>query len=488
MKKLIWTYSTFLVLLPLFYVLHHNNELFGFISLKDSIIALLISSGFIALIYFISRSAIFTFLLAIFMLYFGVMHDFLKSATNPFFSSYKIVVPVLFLLVLFLAWYTKRSPTRLKKTSVYLNLLMIFFVLIEIFSLGINYRKYSSHKNLIYPQKEICSNFSAGADSTRPDIYFLVFDAYTNNTTLKQVWNFNNDSFRNFLREKGFYTAELSRSNYNFTPYSISSTFNMNYLPQKFGSIGTIPSLMLRGVNSMTDNETFCILKKLGYDIRFLAPFNSTIEDIGLFKEFNDFGEKQLYNQTFPIRAQRDIGWNFIKRPKTPEDDPAYKNFVQRATDIQTTIDSVKSSAFSAAKSNKFIYAHLMITHQPHLFDSSGNLRKGKDLVKQDNLFDTYTDQIKYANKIITDLVTHIQTHNKKNTIIIIEGDHGFRDFPGNKKDLQFPNLYAVYFPRQDYFELNQKMTPVNTFRIVFNHYFGQNLPLLKDSSVFVNY
>jgi len=48
--------------------------------------------------------------------------------------------------------------------------------------------------------------------------------------------------------------------------------------------------------------------------------------------------------------------------------------------------------------------------------------------------------------------------------------------------------LNAVYFPDHDYRMLYPQMSPVNTFRIVFNHYFGQNLPLLKDSTVIVKF
>jgi len=486
MKKFIWTYSSFLILLPIFYVLHHNNELFGFISFKDSLIALLISSAFVAAIYFISRSAVFTFLLTIFMLYFGVMHDFLKSITNgSIMSSYKLVVPLSLLLVILISWYFKKNPGKSKKFSVYLNLLMLTFIVIEVVNIGVNSVRYSSHHSLIYSGKKICDEFKAPADLDKPDIFFIVFDAYTNNSTLKQYWNFNNDSLTAFLMSKGFFTANESQANYNFTPYSISSTLNMNYLPQEFGTRGNVPSLMLRGVNSMTNNETTCILRKLGYDIRYFIPFNSSIEDIGLYKEFNDFSQKQLYNQTFPKRAEHDIMWNFLARPKTPEDDLAYKNFVRRAADIQRTIDSVK---LCGSQTPKFVYAHFMITHQPHLYDSNGNLKKGKSLVQQDDLFDTYTDQVKYANKVIQELVTSIQKTNKKNTIIIIEGDHGFRNFPTDNNASQFPNFNAIYFPNHDYNDLYSKMSPVNTFRIVFNHYFGQNLPLLKDSSVFVKY
>jgi hypothetical protein len=52
----------------------------------------------------------------------------------------------------------------------------------------------------------------------------------------------------------------------------------------------------------------------------------------------------------------------------------------------------------------------------------------------------------------------------------------------------QFPNLNAIYFPDKNYKDLYSEMSPVNTFRVIFNNYFGQHLPLLKDSSVFVAY
>jgi hypothetical protein len=48
--------------------------------------------------------------------------------------------------------------------------------------------------------------------------------------------------------------------------------------------------------------------------------------------------------------------------------------------------------------------------------------------------------------------------------------------------------LNALYLPGQDPAPLHQSMTPVNTFRIIFNRYFGTNLPLLPDRNyVFVD-
>ena len=45
--------------------------------------------------------------------------------------------------------------------------------------------------------------------------------------------------------------------------------------------------------------------------------------------------------------------------------------------------------------------------------------------------------------------------------------------------------LNAYYFPARKYEGLYGKITPVNSFRVVLNTYFGANLELLPDRSFF---
>jgi hypothetical protein len=40
-----------------------------------------------------------------------------------------------------------------------------------------------------------------------------------------------------------------------------------------------------------------------------------------------------------------------------------------------------------------------------------------------------------------------------------------------------------MYLPGVDQAKLSASMTPVNTFRLIFNEYFGAHLPLLEDHS-----
>lgn len=99
--------------------------------------------------------------------------------------------------------------------------------------------------------------------------------------------------------------------------------------------------------------------------------------------------------------------------------------------------------------------------------------------------FKTYTSQISFANSIMEEMVAYIQMHNKRNTIIIIEGDHGFRLFSSELMiKYSLPNFSAVYFPDHVYSMINDHLSPVNSFRVVMAKYFNQHLPILPDSGI----
>jgi hypothetical protein len=45
--------------------------------------------------------------------------------------------------------------------------------------------------------------------------------------------------------------------------------------------------------------------------------------------------------------------------------------------------------------------------------------------------------------------------------------------------------LNAYYFPDKQYQGLHDRITPVNSFRVVLNTFFGAQIPLLEDRSFF---
>jgi len=72
--------------------------------------------------------------------------------------------------------------------------------------------------------------------------------------------------------------------------------------------------------------------------------------------------------------------------------------------------------------------------------------------------------------------------------IIIIQSDHGMRhgkmNWDNPDKDSlkkRLTNFQAYYFPDKGRDMLFEKSTPVNSFRILFNSYLGDNFELLED-------
>jgi hypothetical protein len=124
-----------------------------------------------------------------------------------------------------------------------------------------------------------------------------------------------------------------------------------------------------------------------------------------------------------------------------------------------------------------------MMPHYPYYFDSKGNSLPVEKLtaLKNANPQD-YLEYLQYSNKRLIQLVDHILASSPNPPIIIILSDHGLQKMGDRKYD--FANLNAVRLPNKNYSLFYDSMTNVNQFRVIFNTYFNQHLPLLKDSTI----
>jgi len=92
---------------------------------------------------------------------------------------------------------------------------------------------------------------------------------------------------------------------------------------------------------------------------------------------------------------------------------------------------------------------------------------------------------VTYINKRILAIVDLILKDSPQPPIIVIQGDHGPAPFDVIPRRMK--NLNSYYFP--DNTEgLYPTITPVNTFRLILNKYFGQQYPMLKDRSLYSAY
>jgi hypothetical protein len=128
----------------------------------------------------------------------------------------------------------------------------------------------------------------------------------------------------------------------------------------------------------------------------------------------------------------------------------------------------------------KFVFAHIVSPHKPFVFDAEGNYAAGNV-----NPIAAYADQVAYLNQRVMALVVTLIQESETPPIIIIQGDHGGVN-AGKENRLKILNIY--YLPGGGIENLYPNISPINTFRVVFNTYFGAELPLLKDSSFFSLY
>ena len=100
-----------------------------------------------------------------------------------------------------------------------------------------------------------------------------------------------------------------------------------------------------------------------------------------------------------------------------------------------------------------------------------------------------FVQQIQFTNKKSIEFIDKI-LENEKRSVIIIQSDHGsafgvnIQDPTDDDVFQRLSNFNAIYFPDEKHREmLTYDRTNVNTFRIVFNTYFGSDYEMLEDKT-----
>ncbi|MDO8482060.1 MAG: sulfatase-like hydrolase/transferase [bacterium] len=328
------------------------------------------------------------------------------------------------------------------------------------------------------------------------DIYYIILDEYTSPDVLKNVLGFSDDHLVDFLKKNGFYLPEKSRSNYPTTYLSLPSSLNMRYvneyLDESTASRNTLTEIT-------QDHFLKDFLKSYGYRyIHFGAPW---------VDHFNPYADENINIDTFsPYQA---MVWDvsaFVPIAMTLSGHgPVGEKLVFLHLDsFDFRLTHWKRIQFQLQELAKipdrkegpvFVFAHLLIPHDPFVFDADGNFLT-KEKLDSRSQKENYLAQVAYISKEVEKLVVKLQKSDPK-PIIIIQGDHGHKfptpnpellkkEYglePKQAANLMTRNLNAYYLPDGGNQLLYNTITPVNSFRIVFDKYFGQKFGLLEDKS-----
>lgn len=336
------------------------------------------------------------------------------------------------------------------------------------------------------------SAVSLTAGETPPDVYYIVLDMYTRGDVLQDFFSFDNSAFLDSLTEQGFYVAECSQSNYNSTQYSIGSTLNMDYL-QTLDLGVEDPDL----VGAVRQNAVMALFKELGYRTvafetgfsiteiqdadEYLSPFASVWDGL-FYGGVNSFETMILQNSAGTLLYEAKP--NMAKKYQTILDTP----YIQYRERIAYALDKLETIA--STDGPKFVFAHILAPHDPFVFDQNGNfvyretpftLNNDREYVVPGTYVAGYTSELQYLNAQVEEIVTAILAESDVPPIIILQGDHGAPRSKGINGDSAILNAY--YFPQDGSEALYATISPVNTFRTVFNRYFNGQFTLLEDRS-----
>lgn len=317
---------------------------------------------------------------------------------------------------------------------------------------------------------------NSSSAQANPSIYYLVPDRYARNDVLEGQYDFNNSNFTNSLRKEGFYIADRSYANYPRSYLSLTTSLNMQHA-EDLGIKQNTPEKEV--YKFLKNHRVQKFLKNQGYDYYHVSnwyPPTSRNENAKItINNHQNFIEKNLGRFNYilvkntPFRVYFDLA-------KVPKHRAVNKNF-QGLKEI------------SKKGGEKFVFAHLITPHSAYKLSPNANAISYEANVSEK---EKYINQLRGTNKLLNETVNEILEHEGNNTVIIIQSDEGPGKHYWNWDEINKSNkrekaaiINAIYAPRVDRSKLNPRMTPVNTFRIVFNSYFGSDLALQENEVYF---
>jgi hypothetical protein len=353
---------------------------------------------------------------------------------------------------------------------------------------------------------------SPAAIASLPDIYYIITDEYARPDILKEEYGYDDSSFVDFLAAHGFYVAEQSTSNYYFTHLSLASSLNMDYI-QDFDAHWT-PGKHEDTTALIQHSLVRQKLESLGYTtIGFatgwdatelfdapiiLTPNKTIMETLQDRATFNDFEAFLIHDSALLILLDLDVLHHTTSSRFIAERlEARFK--IQREI-ILAQFDNLKE--VPSIPGPKFAFVHIISPHGPYLFGPNGEettnegpFTLGEEFVPAGGEGALrYRDQLIYITKRLEETVAAIQATSTRPVVIIIQSDHG------SKQEVDWDNpsthalsvarsiINAYYVPDSCKQQLYASISPVNSFRVLFNCLFGASYELLDDKTYVGSY
>ncbi len=412
----------------------------------------------------------------IFFFTYGHVYDLLeeKSLFGFLLGRHLVLAPlwlVVWVAALFLIFKNKRD---LQMISRILNALSVFLVCISLMQIGWQWIRTPQSQS-----KKSVTNVPVQASTDMPDIYYIILDAYSREDMLQKYHDLDVSKFVETLEQMGFVFPSCTQSNYSITALSLASSLNMNYVEK------VSPDIVQQNLDwgnfsdSIIHSNVRSEFEQLGYsfisfetgiswdeitdaDIYYARQKSPLLQMLN-FRQVTEF--EVLYLRTTVLRVLDELramlGFQLTTNIQTPQQDHYDR--------ILYVLDQLENS--STIQGPKFVFLHIMAPHGPWVLGANGEYAFTNDEKSG------YTNEVLFLNSQLPVILQKIIKNSSHPPVIILQGDHGYY----NEERMAILNAY--YLPGDGKDDLYSEITPVNTFRVIFNHYLGGNYEMLPDHS-----
>jgi hypothetical protein len=434
------------------------------------------------------------------LLFFSYGHVYGLLEGNQFlgiqYGRHRVLLVVFTALLVMGAMLILRSKHSMLKWTNWLNLCTLLLIILQAGQLSVAAWQAQRLTSQVRQDEHVVSGGPLDIDvdigRNRPDIYFIILDTYTRQDAYQAVLGYDNTGFIDELRARGFTIADCSLSNYNATSASVLASLDMLYLDELEPALGQGYKNLIYLDPYLENNRVTTTLKELGYNIVVFESGYSPTELIksdvyltsapGLAALFT--GGLTRYESLLMQSSAGILVYDFSDRLPVSIRYFLDAPYVAHRQRILFELDQL--GKLEDIQSPKFAFAHILAPHTPFVFTSDGlpverttpfTLNDDPELGDRKLYNQHFIDQTIYINQRVLELVDEILAQ-PGNPVIILQGDHGMPRSGAWASAI----LNAVRLPGGEEV-IYPGISPVNTFRIIFNQLFDAGLPLSPDRS-----
>ena len=429
------------------------------------------------------RAALLATLLIVLFTSYGHLYQFLKDTPilGLTIGRHRYLAPVYATVLVAGLWFAMRGRATESSLTQIVNLVALAIVLVPVYEIGSHILSASRTMRAV---EAAASGNGEAFDTTpgdSPDVYYIILDAYTRGDALQRDLGYDNSSFLESLEAMGFYVAECSRSNYDHTLSSLTSSLNGDYVTNLQDRLDELDmpsySIFVLLSRSLIRGE----LENLGYQtVAFQTDFGwSDMRDADIYLSLHDrplglqiiTPFEALYVETTAMKVLLDTEY-ILTLASFGAQNLQYRFKAEMPSYIFQELPKI-----AAIRQPTFTFAHILLPRYPFVFSSDGEFVTDPAILEDLTSHVGYTGQVTFVNSQMLGIAQELIDNSEIPPIIVIQGDHGL------EKDNRLQILNAYYLPGNGADDLYPTISPVNTFRIILNRYFGADYDLLPDYS-----